>query len=183
MSNSDHNYNPKLADAYSTNRKIAQKETVWTGLLFMQKPTLFHCKHLLTFALARTQKTCWSKTGIITISNNGFKNIIWKNWYLLKLWYVTCLILKPDLWDIIHIRDQSSGFSLPINYLKLILKISWDFIFLECTYKTNRYRILLFVISGIVGLNINFYIQFTFVFSKTYTDKCSILSCRQKFHI
>ena len=59
-----------------------------------------------------------------------------------------------------------------------ILKISWDVILLDCTYKTNHYRMPLCVISGVTGLNTSFYIGFAFVSSETYTDYCWVLFCQ-----
>ncbi len=41
---------------------------------------------------------------------------------------------------------------------------------------------LLYVISGVTGLHISFYIEFAFVFFETYTDYHWVLSCLQEFH-
>lgn len=83
----------------------------------IQKLRLCYSKYSLTSVLARTQKTDWSKTGMFTISNNIFQNITLSDWHLLRLWYVPCLLMKLGLWDIIHIRNQSSVFFLPVDYL------------------------------------------------------------------
>ena len=64
-----------------------------------------------------------------------------------------------------------------------ILKISWDVIFLDCTYKTNHYRMPLCVISGVTGLNTSFYIGFAFVFSEIYIDYRWVLSCLREFYV
>lgn len=41
---------------------------------------------------------------------------------------------------------------------------------MDCTYKTNRYRIPLFVITDQTGLNITFYVAFAFVISEQVDD-------------
>lgn len=40
-----------------------------------------------------------------------------------------------------------------------------------------------YIISGVIVLNTTFYIRFVFVFYKTYTDYCLILSCLREFYI
>ena len=53
---------------------------------------------------------------------------------------------------------------------KRILKVSWEVLLLDCTYKTNHYRMPLCVISGVTSLNTSFYIGFAFLSSETYND-------------
>ena len=63
-----------------------------------------------------------------------------------------------------------------------ILKFSWEVLLLDCTYKTNHYRMPLFVISGVTGLNTSFYISFAFLSSETYNDYLWVLSSLQQFY-
>ncbi len=46
---------------------------------------------------------------------------------------------------------------------KWILKVSWEILLLDYTYKTNYYRMPLCIISGVTGLNTSFYISFAFL--------------------
>lgn len=56
-------------------------------------------------------------------------------------------------------------------------------LFFWTVYKKNHYCILLCIIIGVIGLNINFYIGFAFVSFKTYIDYYWILSYFQEFYI
>lgn len=50
-------------------------------------------------------------------------------------------------------------------------------LFIDCTYKTNCYQILLYIISGVINLNIYFYLKFASFFSKTSANYIWILEC------
>lgn len=63
-----------------------------------------------------------------------------------------------------------------------MLKVSWEVLLLDFTYKINHYRMPLCVISGVTGLNICFYIGFAFLSSETYTDYHWVLSSLQQFY-
>lgn len=63
-----------------------------------------------------------------------------------------------------------------------ILKVSWEVLLLDCTYKTNHYRMSLYVISGVTGLHISFYIGFVFLSSETYTNHHWVLLFLQQFY-
>ncbi len=63
-----------------------------------------------------------------------------------------------------------------------ILKISWDVILIDCIYITNHYHILLYMISGVTGLNTSFFIGFTFISSKIYLDYHWVLSYFYQFY-
>ena len=51
-----------------------------------------------------------------------------------------------------------------------ILRINWEMLLIDCTYKTNRYRMPLCIISGLTCLNISFYLGFAFLSSETSAD-------------
>lgn len=53
---------------------------------------------------------------------------------------------------------------------------------MDCIYKTNRYRMPLYVLSGVTGLHTTFYIGFAFLSSETYVDYLWVLRCRQQFY-
>lgn len=58
-----------------------------------------------------------------------------------------------------------------------ILRINWEVLLMDCTYKTNRYRMPLCIISGVTGLNTSFYIGFAFLSSETSADYIWVLEC------
>ena len=41
---------------------------------------------------------------------------------------------------------------------------------MNCTYKINRYKMLLFMINEVIAMNIIFYIIFAFLFNERITD-------------
>ena len=53
---------------------------------------------------------------------------------------------------------------------KWILKVNWEVLLLDYTYKINHYQILLCMISDMIDLNTSFYIDFAFVSSEIYND-------------
>lgn len=46
---------------------------------------------------------------------------------------------------------------------------------MDCTYKTNRYKLPLLVITGVTALNISFYIAFAFLLNETTKDYVWVL--------
>ncbi len=63
-----------------------------------------------------------------------------------------------------------------------ILKINWGILLIDCTYKTNRYRMPLCIISEVTGLNTSFYIGFAFLSSETSADYIWVLECLAKLY-
>ena len=45
----------------------------------------------------------------------------------------------------------------------MILKYNCEVLILDATYKTNRYKLLLLVITGVTALNTSFYVGFAFM--------------------
>ena len=53
---------------------------------------------------------------------------------------------------------------------------------MNCTYKTNRYRMPLFVITGQTGLNTTFYVAFAFMTSEHTEDYQWVLQQLKKLY-
>lgn len=51
-----------------------------------------------------------------------------------------------------------------------ILETNFEVLVMDCTYKTNRYRMPLLIISGQTALNSNFYVAFCFMAHETRSD-------------
>ncbi len=49
-----------------------------------------------------------------------------------------------------------------------ILKYNYEVLLIDTTYKTNKYKMLLIIISGVTLLNTSYYVAFAFVSKKTY---------------
>ena len=52
---------------------------------------------------------------------------------------------------------------------QLILELNWEVLILDATYKTNRYKIPLLVITRVTALNTSFYVGFAFMKAE-YTE-------------
>lgn len=52
--------------------------------------------------------------------------------------------------------------------LQKFLKYNYEVLLINIIYKTNKYKMPLIIISGVIPLNINYYIGFEFVFKKIY---------------
>ena len=59
---------------------------------------------------------------------------------------------------------------------KKMLKWNHEVLVIDCTYKTNRYRMPLLVISGQTALTTNFYVAFCFTAKETHSDYHWILT-------
>ena len=55
---------------------------------------------------------------------------------------------------------------------QLFLKQFWNVIVMDCTYKTNRYKMPLLVITGVTNLNTTFYVAFCFLRAEDSDDYC-----------
>ena len=51
-----------------------------------------------------------------------------------------------------------------------LLKINHEVLILDATYKTNRYRLPLLIVTGVTALNTSFYAAFAFMSSETTED-------------
>ena len=57
-----------------------------------------------------------------------------------------------------------------------LLKTNYEVLVMDCTYKTNRYRMPLLIVSGQTSLHTNFYVAFCFMASETTADYTWVLS-------
>ncbi len=46
----------------------------------------------------------------------------------------------------------------------------YEVILMDCTYKTNRYKMPLLIIIEVIALNITFYVAFCFMKGENYSD-------------
>lgn len=53
---------------------------------------------------------------------------------------------------------------------QLILKLNHEVLILDATYKTNKYKLPLFIITGVTALNTSFYVGFAFMKSEYTPD-------------
>ena len=58
-----------------------------------------------------------------------------------------------------------------------ILKYNHEVLLIDTTYKTNKYKMLLIIISGVTSLNTSYYITFVFVFKETFEVYKWVVEC------
>ena len=63
-----------------------------------------------------------------------------------------------------------------------ILKYNYKILLIDATYKTNKYKISLIIISGVMPLNTSYYIAFAFVSKKTYEVYKWLFECVKDFY-
>ncbi len=63
-----------------------------------------------------------------------------------------------------------------------MLKFDYKVLLIDCTYKTNVYKMLLYIIIGVMPLNTTYYIIFAFLSSETVDDYCWVLGIVKKLY-
>ncbi len=58
---------------------------------------------------------------------------------------------------------------------QLILQLNWEVLILDATYKTNKYKLPLLIITGVTALNTSFYLGFAFMSSEHTPDYVWVL--------
>lgn len=58
-----------------------------------------------------------------------------------------------------------------------ILKLNYEVLLMDCTYKTNVYRMPLCILNGVTGLNTTFYVGFCFLTKEGCEDYVWVLNC------
>ena len=183
LRNGDHNHDPTLAGAYPAHRKIARTEDVLdqianhaqTGAPPQQTLTHLRLGQNPENPLIKNRDVYNKRQRIQERNLDGLTPIraLMRTLFDTESWFVR---YYPHLGPVERLFFAG-------RLSERISKISWDVILLDCTYKTNHYRMPLCVISGVTGLNTSFYIGFAFVSFETYTDYRWVLSCLREFYV
>lgn len=73
---------------------------------------------------------------------------------------------KRGDWYVKYLKDQKERVThlfFSRTSCHKILKSNWEVLIMDCTYKTNKYKIPLLVITGTTALNTSFYVAFCFL--------------------
>ena len=171
-----HNHEPMLSGAYSTHRKATMTQDVQQEISHQaqvdatQKQTLsmLRLNHDKENPLkARDVYNIWHKIreenleGLLQVQALLKELIMGDEWFRV---FHPCIGRLQCLF----FAKKSSG---------KILRINWEVLFIDCTYKTNCYQMPLCIISGVTGLNTSFYIGFVFLSSETSAGYIWVLEC------
>jgi hypothetical protein len=86
--------------------------------------------------------------------------------------------LKQEDWTYAIQKDQETRiihFFFVKNISKILLKNNYEILVMNCTYKTNRYKMSLLIISEQTSMHINFYVAFCFMQKEIIADYLWIL--------
>ena len=82
------------------------------------------------------------------------------------------MLRNNDEWYLRHKRDaadQITHLFFSKTSSQTMLKSNYEVLLMDCTYKTNKYRLPLLIVCGVTALNTTFYIAFCFLISE-HTD-------------
>ena len=72
----------------------------------------------------------------------------------------------------IHCIEDDEDYIKQLFFTKIfsqkILKYNYEVLLIDATYKTNKYKMLLIIISGVTPLNTSYYVTFAFIFKEIY---------------
>ncbi len=83
-------------------------------------------------------------------------------------WYTYCVEDDEDRIEQLFFAKVSS---------QKILKYNYEVLLIDAIYKTNKYKMPLIIISGVMPLNTGYYIAFAFVSKETYEVYKWLLEC------
>lgn len=83
-------------------------------------------------------------------------------------WYIYCVEDNQD-------RIKQLFFTKILS--QKIPKYNHKVLLLDTTYKTNKYKMFLIIISGVIPLNTSYYIAFVFISKKTFEIHKWLLEC------
>jgi hypothetical protein len=72
-------------------------------------------------------------------------------------------------------RNQINHFFFSKKSSQIILKVNYEILVMNCTYKTNKYKMSFFIISDQIALHKNFYVAFCFMTKEKQNDYVWIL--------
>jgi len=54
--------------------------------------------------------------------------------------------------------------------MQKLLRLNMKILIIDCTYKTNKYKMFLLIIIEVIALNTTFYVAFCFMKDESYSD-------------
>jgi len=67
-------------------------------------------------------------------------------------------------------NDELQFLFFILKCMQKLLRLNMKILIMNCTYKTNKYKMLLLIIIKIIVLNIIFYVAFCFIKDESYSD-------------
>ncbi len=178
-----HNHEPTLAGAHPVHRKAAMSQKIKTQIAHQAKAGTLPKQTLSLLRLEQDEENPMFKAHDIYNAGQilrkealgGFLPIqaLFKELTDPSIKWFTSFYPHTGPFKRLFFAKKSSRF---------ILKFNWEVLLIDCTYKTNQYKMPLCIISGVTGLNTSFYIGFVFLSSETVADYIWVLTCLSQLY-
>lgn len=156
----EHNHAPSPPEAFAVNRQFTQAD-----LVIIEDDYKTHIPPATT--LARLRNLNPGKNFLMRDLHNQRAKI--RRQELAKVSPIQHLLQElqtSDLWIVAHQSDgyeQITQLFFAFEHSLDLLKMNSDVLFIDCTYKTNKYNMPLCIFNGVSACNKSFYIGFAFL--------------------
>lgn len=168
--NSHHNHDASLAESHSALRKLTMIEEIKTDV--SRQLTV----HTASFKILSTLRVEFDHSNSMIKSRDIYNmKAQMRRDTLSSLTSMQALMqeLNQKDWTFNYqknVRNQITHLFFVRKTSQELLKINHEVLVMNCTYKINRYKLSLLIISGQIALHINFYVAFCFMTQEKQED-------------
>lgn len=163
VEDASHNHAPTLAGSHPALRKIALDNAAMDAIRRQSRVDVPPAKILSSLRLDQNEENPLFKKQDIY---NAKQEIRRKGLGALTPIQALMKQLRRDDWHFSYAKDERDQitqlFFSRVSSMK-ILKSNFEVLVMDCTYKTNRFKMPLLVITGQTGINTTFYVAFVFI--------------------
>jgi hypothetical protein len=175
IENPAHNHCPTLPGSHPALRKLALTNQIKANIAHQSRSRITPKQILTTLRLDSDPENPMFKPADIYNAKAALRRDT-----LSSLTPIQALLqnLHREAWHCEYLKDQMDRVThlfFMKNTSVELLKINSEVPIMDCTYKTNRFKLPLLVISGVTALNTSFYIAFAFMLHETTTDYTWVL--------
>ncbi len=173
--NGDHNHTPTLASAHSALRRLAMTEEVQESISSLTKVGVRSTQVLTHLRLdADEENPFFTRHDIYNVKNQQRRQAFG------VLSPVQALLhnLERESWFWQYEKDELDRITklfFSRSSCRDMLKRNSEVLIMDCTYKTNRYKMPLLVITGVTALNTSFFVGFCFMEAEKTADYVWVL--------
>ena len=176
MKDSHYNYPPTLASFHPIYRKAAMTDEI-KNTIVVQTRINSSTKHILSAIRLDTEEENPVFKARDIYNHRAAKRLEELGPYSpLQAFMVE--LSQRDSWFVRYTvdgRNRITKLFFAKTSSQRILRLNYEVLLMDCTYKTNTYRLLLCIVSDVTPLNTIFYIDFCFMFSEFTQDYAWLL--------
>ncbi len=170
-----HNHEPTLPESHPALRKLALTDQIKANIAHQSRARIRPRQMLTALRLDSDPDNPMFKAADIYNAKAALRRDT-----LRPLTPIQALLqnLHRDDWHCEYLKDQLDRVTHLFVIKKTseeLLKVNPEVLIMDCTYKTNRYKLPLLVISEVTALNTSFYIAFAFMLHETAEDYIWVL--------